>query len=172
MRYKEITGDLFKEGQGCILVQCISADFVMGAGIAVKFREMGIKDALKGAYPNEVNEWNGGECITTHVGGATVCNLITKRNVYDKPTYEDLQKSLYDMKSYIEQSCEFCKTVKVAMPLIGCGIDGLEWEKVSRMVQDTFDDISNLEITVVKWEKEKTHGFSREGKNWGKYDRD
>ena len=39
---------------------------------------------------------------------------------------------------------------KLAMPLIGCGIDGLEWDKVSTIVKDVFED-TDLDIWVCIW---------------------
>lgn len=36
---------------------------------------------------------------------------------------------------------------KIAMPLIGCGLDRLQWEKVSEIVQEVFKDI-DIEIVV------------------------
>ena len=47
MIYKEVKGDLFTAPTDNILVHCISSDHAMGAGIAKKFTEMGIKDAIK-----------------------------------------------------------------------------------------------------------------------------
>ena len=153
MNYSEMTGDLFKDAQGRILAHCISADFALGAGIAVKFREMGVRDMLKREYPDYLSRWNKGECIVTETGGVTTCNLITKRYCNEKPTYENLQSALEGMKDYIN-SLETDKPVQIGMPLIGCGIDGLEWDKVSSMVKDTFKDC-NADILVVKFDKER-----------------
>lgn len=36
---------------------------------------------------------------------------------------------------------------KIAMPIIGCGLDGLKWDKVSEIIKDVFNDI-NIEILV------------------------
>ena len=35
---------------------------------------------------------------------------------------------------------------KIAMPIIGCGLDGLEWDRVSRIIKDVFrgEDIELL----------------------------
>ena len=35
------------------------------------------------------------------------------------------------------------------MPLIGCGLDRLQWEKVSEIVQEVFKDI-DIEIVVCR----------------------
>ena len=59
------------------------------------------------------------------------------------------------MKEFLERELEYKKTLQVGMPLIGCGIDGLEWNRVSQMVKDTFSDLEGLDVLVVKYEKEK-----------------
>jgi len=155
MKYEEITGDLFREAQGRVLAHCISADFALGAGIAVKFKEMGVKEALQNAFPDYAKKWTQGECIVTHIHSDVTCNLVTKRYCYEKPTYENLQSALDSMKEFLERELEYKKTLQVGMPLIGCGIDGLEWDRVSQMVKDTFSDLEGLDVLVVKYEKEK-----------------
>ena len=38
---------------------------------------------------------------------------------------------------------------KIAMPVIGCGLDKLSWDKVSEIIQEVFSD-SDIEILVCK----------------------
>lgn len=38
---------------------------------------------------------------------------------------------------------------KIAMPTIGCGLDRLQWDKVSEIIKEVFKD-SDLEILVCK----------------------
>ena len=40
-----------------------------------------------------------------------------------------------------------CK--KIAMPVIGCGLDRLEWCKVSEIIKEVFED-TDVEILVCK----------------------
>lgn len=54
------------------------------------------------------------------------------------------------MKQALEMMKRVCKANninKVAMPRIGCGLDRLEWDKVSEIIQDVFKD-TNIEILV------------------------
>ena len=46
MIYKEEVRDLFSISDDYILVHCISSDFALGAGIAKKFAQMGVKEKL------------------------------------------------------------------------------------------------------------------------------
>ena len=38
---------------------------------------------------------------------------------------------------------------KIAMPIIGCGLDRLEWDKVSRTIKDVFQE-EDIEILVCR----------------------
>jgi O-acetyl-ADP-ribose deacetylase (regulator of RNase III) len=69
--------------------------------------------------------------------------LITKERYYEKPTLASLKDSLLAAKSH----CLEHSVTRLSMPRIGCGLDGLSWSNVSRLIQDVFAD-SNVAITV------------------------
>lgn len=140
---KEETRDLFTTDPDYALVHCISSDFALGAGIALRFNQMGVKKALK---ENFESKWDGrGYCIRTDVPQRTVYNLITKKNYWHKPTYKTLGESLEDLKAQLDR--DDCK--RIAMPLIGCGLDKLEWNKVYKCLCAVFKD-TDIEILVCK----------------------
>ena len=107
MQYSETVRDLFNVDQNYYLAHCISADFALGAGIAVQFnKRFDMKNKLKRHYPNYISYYDAqvskgisGSCIIEE----KVLNLVTKRNYWNKPTYKSLEDALLDMK-YI------CKT--------------------------------------------------------------
>ena len=148
--YNEQTRDLFTVEDNYYLCQCISADLAMGAGIAVEFnKHFDTKKLLKRKYVSFESEWDlrpygeKGMCVLE----GRIFNLITKRNYYLKPNYAELIHALKEMKDIaINHSIE-----KIAMPLIGCGIDRLNWEKVSRLIKEIFQD-TDIEILVCKIE--------------------
>ena len=72
-----------------------------------------------------------------------VFNLVTKRKCYHKPTYASLRESLEDMIETIET----LEIEKIAMPMIGCGLDKLDWDVVKEIIEDVFEDI-DIEILV------------------------
>lgn len=68
---------------------------------------------------------------------------VTKQRFFHKPTYKTLSASLHAMKDHCVK-----KEVKgVAIPKLGCGLDQLEWGRVSRLVQDIFGSVE-MEILV------------------------
>ena len=99
MTYKEEIRDLFSVPDDYILAHCISADFALGAGIAVKFREMGVKDELMRLCKKD--DWRGFGYMLPTSSGRKTCNLITKQKYWYKPTYTTLRQSLEALKVYI-----------------------------------------------------------------------
>lgn len=163
MLYREETRDLFslplseyaeriafadgfgKESeQGYCLAHCISADFAMGAGIAKEFvNRFNVRQETLDRYPKDV--WNGhGYCLplTPHI---PVYNLVTKQRYYHKPTYETLGDALLELKERVKDD----KVTKLAMPLIGCGLDRLNWYQVCNMIQQIFAD-TDIEILICR----------------------
>lgn len=145
MVFKEEVRDLFTVPQGYMLAHCISADFNLGGGIARQFCEhYNMKERLMNGYGTDFSEVG----ISLQIDN--VHNLVTKRYVKDKPTYADLKKALEDMK--VEMELDGQK--KVAMPRIGCGLDGLDWGIVKAIIKDVFED-TDIEILICVREEDK-----------------
>lgn len=146
MNYKEEIKDLFTVPDDYYLAHCISADFGMGAGIVVEFnRRYNMKNILKQKYPMYVDYYSKSNLNGTCILEGRTFNLITKERVYQKPTYQSVTNALLAMK----QICLNNNIDKIAMPLIGCGIDGLDWKRVSLIVQDIFTD-TEIDIWVCR----------------------
>ena len=162
---REVTGDLFsQETEGLALCHCVSRCLAMGKGIAVLFkRKFGGVEELRG------QQLEVGDCgrLLRRVGvsgGALVrpiYYLITKPRYFHKPTLDDLRSSLEAMRD------DFCTLLAeetattgqgggatpqrprhIAMPRIGCGLDGLSWDgNVRDLCLDVFDG-TGICITV------------------------
>ena len=148
--YREEVRDLFSVPDDYYLAHCISADFGMGKGIVVEFnKRFNLKNTLISNYPDFLERYDenihfqkkNGCCIKE----GRILNLITKRNYWNKPTYQTIRASLKSMKDI----CISKDIKKVAMPLIGCGLDRLEWDKVSEIIKSVFSD-TDIEILVCK----------------------
>ena len=142
MNFKEETRDLFAVPQGYYLAHCISGDYSLGAGIAAQFVDVyNMRYKLHRNYPIPDGEKfaNVGEALLVD----NVFNLVTKSRVYFKPTYDDLYDSLVDMK----EQCENLDITKLAMPRIGCGLDGLNWDTVEKIIKEIFGN-TKMEILI------------------------
>lgn len=142
MNFKEETRDLFTVPQGYYLAHCISGDYSLGAGIAAQFVDVyNMRYKLHRNYPIPDGEKfaNIGEALLID----NVFNLVTKDRVYHKPTYDTLIETLEDMK----EQCENLDINKIAMPRIGCGLDGLSWDTVEEIIKEVFED-TDMEILI------------------------
>ena len=139
--------DLFTVPYGYILCHCITADFALGAGIAKKFAELGVRDALLQHYNEPYPySWGGiGDCLFTEATKwQGEYNLVTKEKCWHKPTERTLRQALTVM-------LKLCDTdEKIAMPKIGCGLDKMKWETVEQLIREVFED-SDIEILVCDW---------------------
>lgn len=142
MTFLEEKKNLFDMPNDYALVHCISADFALGAGIAKQFQQKyNTKNELRQRCQGYT--FIGGDCLGTGSHDTRVVfNLVTKNRAWDKPLYEDLEKALNEL--FI--MCQIGGYNKLAMPRIGCGLDGLDWSKVKPMIMATF---SHSEIEVV-----------------------
>ena len=142
MTINDSNGDLFRVPQGYYLAHCISGDYGLGAGIAKKFDaeyNMRFKLFRDYAIPDGEKSANVGRALLID----NVFNLVTKERCFHKPTYDTLYDTLVDMR----EQCEDFDITRLAMPLIGCGLDKLEWDKVKDVIEDVFEN-TNIEILI------------------------
>ncbi|XP_009325673.1 PREDICTED: O-acetyl-ADP-ribose deacetylase 1 isoform X1 [Pygoscelis adeliae] len=137
-RIKCVKGDLFSCPQTDSLAHCISEDCRMGAGIAVLFKKKfgGVQELLD-------QQKKTGEVAVLQREDRYIYYLITKKKVSHKPTYESMRKSLEAMKAH----CLNNGVTDISMPRIGCGLDRLDWNKVSAILGEVFED-TDIKITV------------------------
>ena len=146
MIYKEETRDLFAVPDEYYLAHCISADFGMGKGIVVEFnKRFDMKNKLQTKYPDYISEWSHKKYDSDCILEDRVFNLITKERYFHKPTYKTLTGALMKCR----EICLENNIMKIAMPVIGCGLDRLEWSRVSEIIKLVFKD-TDFEILVCK----------------------
>lgn len=145
MQYKEEIRDLFSVSDSYYLAHCISADFGIDKGIVIEFnKRFDMKHKLQSKYPNFVNDYHyykwGGMALIE----GRVINLITKERYWHKPTYQTMRKALNIARLRLPSDCK-----KIAMPIIGCGLDRLQWDKVSEIIKEIFKN-TDIEILVCR----------------------
>lgn len=127
MIFKEINGDLFKSNSNYTLMHCISHDCAMDAGIAKTFDAL--MPDMKKQLKRTIRENDlAGYYAMLYKGKRDVINLVTKERYWHKPTYSSLKASLINAKQIILRN----NIKHIAMPVIGCGLDRLQWSKVSK----------------------------------------
>jgi len=131
-------GNLFDDAPpGAALAHCVGADFVMGAGLAVEFRErFGHVEELRAGHhrPGTVAAvpllQPGSNNIDRYV-----FHLVTKpTSRYCLPRWWEL---IYAVRE-LARLCRELKIKTVAMPQIGAGLDRQQWWKVRRVIEIEF----------------------------------
>lgn len=117
-----------------VIVHCISNDWKLGAGIALP-----LKNAFGIMKPNY--ETSVGTCVFYP---DFVANLITKSHYYKKPTYESLEGSLISLNKQLKEP------KILIMPKIACGLDRLNWNKVSELIEK---HLKNYDVSVCVLDK-------------------
>lgn len=144
--YEEREGDLFSVTSG-LIINTISADVEMSAGIAESFVRR---------YPEDKNIMLG---LRLRVGNVYLSNddnlvrrgyLITKKVYGSKPTMNTMRMALRTLK----QDCIAMKIGEVNMPLIGCGIDRMNWDEVKEVVKEILVR-SNIRVRVWVYDVKK-----------------
>lgn len=155
MKFIEEQRDLFEVNtklsvEPYCLAHCISSEFGMFGGIVVEFnKRWDMKNVLLNKYGDQQSNFKlHGAAVfpeeVIHNGVKTVVyNLVTKLTVAHRPTYKSLEKSLILMREHMVTS----GFKRLAIPTIGCGIDGLEWSLVKEFIIQVFKD-TDIEILV------------------------
>lgn len=142
MQYREIKKDLFDVPSKYYFAHCINGSYNLGAGIAKTFRDrLFMQSKLRSMYPIEEGEESKyiGEALLV----GNVFNLVTKAFHFNKPTYESLYSALKSM----HEQCKELGIKYLAMPKIGCGLDRLDWDKVSAIIKEVFSDL-DIDILI------------------------
>ena len=127
---KYIKGDLFNN-ETDNLTHSVSADFVMGKGIATKFKFLfGGVDLLK-----KQNKGIG-DFAYLKKEDRQIYYLITKEKYWQKPKLCNLKFSLLKLRNHMDKELLF----NLSMPKIGCGLDQLDWEDVEQIILEVFHE--------------------------------
>lgn len=166
MTFSIIKGDLFDpEHNFDALAQGVNTYGIMGAGIAVKFREdypemyeeysaLCAKhgETLSGLFhvyipepTSEVGVGSGGVPTLTVDWGMTIYNLFSQTVPGRDGSYRLLQTATILMR----QDAEGSKHDRVGLPWIGCGIAGLEKHNVEHIFRTILGD-SEVEFVLVE----------------------
>lgn len=124
------------------LINTVNTEGVMGKGIALQFKEA--FDLNYRLYRQACKEQRVrvGEMFVTEthelVGPRFIINFPTKRHWKEKSRLEYIIDGLEDLKRVITK----CGITSVAMPPLGCGNGGLDWQQVRPLIVQTMADVA------------------------------
>lgn len=164
---KIIKGDLlslFAEGEFQLIGHGANCQNLMGAGIAAQVRDK-YPDAY--AVDAEFHKRLGGQdfkqcpSMAGHIsvaqvaageGKARIANLYTQISTGANASYQFLQRACEELNKY----CRERSITNVGLPLIGCGIGGLDIIAALTIIGACTPDI---DVTIVVYSKEKDFVF-------------
>lgn len=140
-------GDILKANAEA-LVNTVNCVGIMGRGIALQFSK---------AFPECFKSYKAlCDCNGLHPGMMHVCdlnrlenprfvvNFPTKRHWKGKSKIEDIEAGLKALVEFVQQK----HIHSVAVPPLGCGLGGLDWEEVRPRVEQAFAALRDVEVLL------------------------
>lgn len=152
IKYK--TGNILNETTEAVIntVNCVG---IMGRGIALQFKKM---------YPDNFKEYakacKKGEVVPGKMfiyknnalfNPKYIINFPTKRHWKGKSNIKDIENGLAALKNDIENLA----LKSIAIPPLGCGLGGLEWNDVKYLIIEKLGGLEDVEIIIYEPNNEK-----------------
>lgn len=139
-------GNIFKiEGVDSYAHGC-NCSGAMGKGIAIQFKEK--FPLMYAEYKNLCNarKFNLGDVFKYNYGKGYIFNLGTQKTWRTKANIRAIEQALNNMLSIA--STEDIR--KIALPKIGAGLGGLDWNDVKRVIDKTAMEYPNVDLFVIE----------------------
>lgn len=144
MTLRFISGDMLDLDVD-IRVNTVNCVGIMGAGVALAFKTR--FPAMFRAYKEacEAGEVRPGSLHIWRTSTEWILNFPTKRHWRENSKYGDVEDGLKALRMYLDS---IVHPVRVAMPALGCGHGGLDWPKVSKLIERHLATTTTAEIFV------------------------
>ena len=141
-------GDIFAVNAEA-LVNAVNCVGVMGRGVALQFKNRFPENFKAYAEACEKREILPGRMFVFATGTLAlphyIVNFPTKRHWKDKSRLEDIESGLEDLVRVINS----LKIGSIALPALGCGLGGLNWQKVRSRIESA---LSTCDARVLVFE--------------------
>lgn len=141
------TGDILKADAEAIVntVNCVG---IMGRGIALQFKKAFPANFRAYALACEDGEVQPGRMFVYDTGSFTnpryIINFPTKRHWKGKSRIEDIDSGLVALAREISE-----RGIKsVAIPPLGAGLGGLEWDDVRPRIEEALREVPDLDVMI------------------------
>lgn len=137
----KIKGNIF-ESDAEAIVNPVNCDGIMGKGLALE---------IKKKYPSVFLQYRkfckSGELVigkvllvkTKEEQPKYIINFPTKNHWRNPSEYSYIKLGLGSLKSLLKKYQP--KINSIAIPALGCGLGGLKWEEVSKMIEESLKDL-------------------------------
>ena len=146
---KYITGNIL-DSNAEALINTVNTVGVMGKGIALQFKKMYHKNYKAYVEACERNEIEIGKLFVVKdsnlsSGEKYIINFPTKKDWRKSSEYSFINAGLDDLIRVLKEY----NIKSIAIPPLGAGNGGLEWEKVKKIIEQK---LNNLEVEIIVYE--------------------
>ena len=144
-------GNLFETGAS-VIVNPVNTVGVMGKGLALEFLRR---------YPENFRHY-AAACARKRLkpGGILVfgpqtrapryiANLATKDHWRNPSKLEYVERGMADLALWLSQNVALKQVDSIAIPALGCGLGGLEWNEVLPVIRTALDGIDGLRAIII-----------------------
>lgn len=125
-----------------VFAHCIATDLQWGAGIAPVMMKQ-FKASSKWRKTANATVYNVGDIGVDVSNTGVMVNLFTKSHTHGRPSYQTMEQCLVNLREWMTAHGK----AKLAIPKIGCGLDGLSWPMVRTIINRVFQE-TNIVIEV------------------------
>ena len=141
-------GDLLRQDDVDAIVNTVNCVGVMGKGIALQFRNKWPENFRAYEAACKANEVRLGSMFVFDSGGLLkpnyIINFPTKDHWRSKSSIERIREGLKDLVSQIKR----LRIRSIAVPPLGCGNGGLEWNEVRPLIESAFGGMPDVEVRL------------------------
>lgn len=140
-----VTGNIF-DSNAAILVNPVNTKGVCGKGLALQFKERFPENYAFYRSMCNSNKYRGGdllwwENLITDTKPDFICNFCTKEDWKDLSKKEYIEKGLITLANELDNISVYNINSKVAIPKLGCGCGGLDWQEVKQLIEEILCDV-------------------------------
>lgn len=144
---KYIKGNML-DAKAQALVNTVNTVGVMGKGIALQFKEYFPKNFKMYADACKKGEVQVGKMFVvkenTLNDSKLIINFPTKKEWFKESQYSYVEDGLKDLVSVIEEY----NIKSIAIPPLGCGNGGLNWEKIKVLLKKYLGNLSGVDVQI------------------------
>ncbi len=130
------------------LVNPVNCVGVMGAGLALQFKNRYPLNYKAYALACETGQLQPGNPFIFRQpapsGPRYIINFPTKRHWRDKSNLEDIRTALKTLAAQLPA----LGIKSIAVPALGAGLGGLDWDQVKAIVHEELAPLANIEVTM------------------------
>lgn len=144
MKIYTISDNIF-DVKADVLINPVNLVGVMGKGLALEF---------KNRFPDNYiayKKWckgkpKIGECLVFGDRGKLIFNFPTKIHWKDPSDIEYIEKSARTLVAWCKR---YGNKKKIAVPKVGCGLGGLDWNTVKPKLVKILSELDNIDIEII-----------------------